>query len=111
MKAAAYAAAAAITFLGAAVQPALSAPEHNHGAVAQANAAQTHKTSGVVKKVDPATGKVTLAHGAVTTLNWPPMTMAFTVQDKSMLAKLPQEKKVEFEFQQRGSDYVITAVK
>jgi len=73
--------------------------------------AKTHKGVGTVKKVDPAGGKVTLAHGPIQTMNWPAMTMTFSVKDKAILGKLSQDKKVEFEFVPQGSDYVITSVK
>jgi Cu/Ag efflux protein CusF len=39
------------------------------------------------------------------------MTMPFKVQDKAALDKLGEGKKVEFEFEERGKDYVITRVK
>ena len=73
--------------------------------------AKTHKAVGTVKKVDPAGGKVTLAHGPIQSLKWPAMTMSFTVKDKALLGKFSQDKKVEFDFVQQGSDYVITSVK
>ena len=73
--------------------------------------AQSHKGVGTVKKVDPASGKVTIAHGPIPTMKWPAMNMTFTVKDKSVLGKLSQDKKVEFEFVERGSDYLITTVK
>jgi len=69
-----------------------------------------HRTSGVVKAVDQANGKVTLAHDQVKTLNWPAMTMAFGVKDKSLLEKLVVGKKVDVELTQQGSNYVISAV-
>lgn len=70
-----------------------------------------HKTSAVVKGGDRANDKVTLAHNQVKTLQWPPMTMSFGVKDKSLLDKLVVGKKVEVEFTQQGSDYVISSVK
>lgn len=70
-----------------------------------------HKTSAVVKSVDPANGKVTLAHDQVKTLNWPAMTMTFGVKDKSLLDKLAVGKKVDVEFTQQGSNYVVSAVR
>jgi len=76
-----------------------------------AGAQTAHKATGVVKKVDPKAGTVTLAHDPVKSLNWPAMTMGFTVKDKMLLDKLAVDKKVEFEFVQQGKDYVITAVK
>ena len=74
-------------------------------------AAAVHKATGVVKSVKPETGQVTLDHGPVPSLNWPAMTMAFGVKDKSLLSKLAVGKKVEFEFVQEGSGYVVTKVK
>lgn len=73
--------------------------------------AASHKAAGVVTKVDAAKGKVTIKHGPVESLKWPAMTMAFTVKDKAMLEKMPKGKKVEFEFQEQGKDYVITSVR
>ena len=73
--------------------------------------AKSHKASGTVTNVDSAGGKVTIAHGPVQSMNWPAMSMTFTVKDKKMLAKLAPEKKVEFQFVQQGSDYVITRIK
>lgn len=72
---------------------------------------KTHKGVGTVKKVDAAASTVTIAHGPIKTMNWPAMNMTFAVKDKALLGKLSQDKKVEFEFVQRGSDYVITSVK
>ena len=74
-------------------------------------AGAAHKASGVVTRVDPAKSKVTIKHGPVQSLNWPPMTMAFTVKDKAMLEKLRKDQKVDFEFVQQGKDYVVTSVK
>src|SRR6266568_2865340 len=73
--------------------------------------AQSHKGVGTVKKVDSAGGKVTIAHGPIPTMKWPAMNMTFTVKDQAMIGKLSQDKKVEFEFVERGSDYLITSVK
>jgi Cu(I)/Ag(I) efflux system protein CusF len=71
----------------------------------------THKAIGVVKKVDPKAGTVTLDHGPVKSMNWPAMQMAFKVEDKTMLDKLAEGKKVEVEFLERGKEHVITSVK
>lgn len=71
----------------------------------------THQATAVVKSVDPAKGTVTLAHRPVETLNWPAMTMAFKVKNKTLLDKLAMNKDVMVEFVQQGADYVITSVK
>jgi len=70
-----------------------------------------HTAKGTVKSVDPKAGTVTLDHEAVKSMNWPAMTMTFKVQDKALMDKLAQGKKVEVEFEQRGKDYVVTSAK
>jgi Cu(I)/Ag(I) efflux system periplasmic protein CusF len=70
-----------------------------------------HRTTGLVTKVDADRGKVTIKHEPVKSLNWPSMTMAFTIKDKAMLEKMPKDKKVDFEFVQEGREYVVTSVK
>ena len=72
---------------------------------------QVHKGTGVVTKVDPAAGKVTLRHDPIRSLNWPAMNMAFDVKDRAMLDQLAKDRKVEFEFVQQGRQYVITSIK
>jgi len=72
---------------------------------------ETHTATGTVKKADPKSGKVTLQHGPVASLNWPAMTMAFKVKDKALWPKLEDGKKVEVEFTKQGADYVVTGVK
>ena len=72
---------------------------------------QTHTATGTVKKADPKSGKVTLQHGPVASLNWPAMTMAFKVDNQALWKKLQDGKKVEVEFTKQGADYVVTGVK
>lgn len=76
-----------------------------------ADAKTTHKATGVVNKVDPKAGVVTLAHEAVNSMNWPPMTMGFLVKDNMLFDKLSVGKKVNFEFVQDAKGYVVTSVK
>lgn len=82
-----------------------------HHAATPPGKAPVHHATGVIKSVDRPKGKVTVAHGPVASLRWPPMTMAFAVQDRALLDKLSAERKVEFEFVQQGKEYVITRVK
>ena len=81
------------------------------GVAVLAQTGTAHPASGVVKSVDRAKSTVVLAHDPVKSLNWPAMTMPFTVKDKALLEKLQAGKKVEFQFVQQGKDYVITSVK
>ena len=70
-----------------------------------------HSAKGTVKSVDSKAQTVTLDHEPVKSMNWPAMSMAFKVQDKALMDKLGQGKKVEVEFEQRGKDYVITSAR
>lgn len=67
-----------------------------------------HKTTAVVKAVDADNGKVTLAHGAIASLNWPPMTMAFSVKDKRLLDKLVVGSTVNVELVKEGPGFMVT---
>ena len=73
--------------------------------------ARPHKGAGTVTDIDTVNGKVTIAHGPIKTMKWPAMSMTFGVKDKTLLEKLSTGKKVEFEFTQQGSDYIITSAK
>ena len=100
--------------LGTAVPMAAAQMKHgdmkgmDHGQTAPR---QPHRGTGIVTALDRSAGKVTLKHEAIASLNWPAMTMAFTVQDKALLDKLAKDTKVDFEFVQQGKQYVITAIK
>lgn len=71
---------------------------------------KTHHVVGTVKSVDAAKRTVTVDHQPVATMNWPAMAMTFKAKDKKMLEQFKPGAKVEFYFQERGKDYVITKV-
>ena len=73
--------------------------------------AQTHQATGVVRGVKPDKGVVTLKHDPVKSLNWPGMTMDFSVRDKKLLEGLKPEQKVKLDFVQEKSGSVITSIK
>jgi Cu(I)/Ag(I) efflux system protein CusF len=70
-----------------------------------------HSASGVVKKVEPAIGRVTLHHDAIAALGWPSMTMPFNVKDRKILASVRPDQRVQFDFVQEGGAPVITAIR
>lgn len=72
---------------------------------------QKHQATATVKAVDSSKGTVTLAHDPVKSLNWPAMTMGFSVKDKMLFDKMTVGKKVNVELVQEGSQYVVTDVK
>jgi Cu(I)/Ag(I) efflux system protein CusF len=67
-------------------------------------------TDGEVKSVDAAAGQVTLQHGAIKNMKMPPMTMAFPVQDKSLLSSLKEGSKVKFSVQNVEGVATITSL-
>jgi len=81
------------------------------GQKAATGAQTTHQAKATVKKVDPTTGVVTLAHEPIKSLDWPSMTIGFKVKDKSLLGKLVVGNQVQVEIVKEGTDYVVTAVK
>ena len=89
--------------------PGLGHAQHSGHGTAAADA--VHQASGKVTKVDRAAGRVTIAHGPVASLKWPPMTMAFEVKDKALLDKAKVGQAIDFSFVESGRKHVITAIK
>ena len=63
--------------------------------------AQTHvghlpQTDGVIKKIDAAGGKITIAHGEIANLKMPPMTMSFKAKSPEVLKGWKEGDKVRF---------------
>ena len=73
--------------------------------------AQSHQATGVVKRIDPAKGVVSLKHEAIKSLNWPGMTMEFGVRDPKILAGIKPDQQVKFELVEDKGRYVITSIK
>ena len=67
-------------------------------------------TDGEVRKVDKATGKVTLKHGEIKNLDMPPMTLVFGVKDKALLDKVKAGDKVKFSAEKDGGQYLVTGI-
>jgi Cu/Ag efflux protein CusF len=77
---------------------------HQHAA-APAPAAKVALDDAVVKKIDKAAGKLTLAHGALSN-GMPPMTMVYKVKDAALLASLQPGQKVRFAVADDGTTVV-----
>lgn len=65
------------------------------------------KATGTVTAIDAATGQVTLDHGAIAELQWPPMTMAFAAKPE-LLKDVKAGDKVAFELDWNGKAGTIT---
>jgi Cu(I)/Ag(I) efflux system protein CusF len=73
-------------------------------------AAATSMTLGEIKKVDPATGKVTIKHGEIKHLDMPGMTMVFTAKDKRLLSNVKPGDKVNFMVVSEAGKMVVTDI-
>lgn len=78
-------------------------------APATANAS-TESSEAVVKKIDPAAGKVSLAHGPLKNLGMPAMTMVFKVKDPALLGRLKVGDRIRFVAELSGNDYLATQI-
>ena len=91
---------------GAAPAPATASP-----APAATPAAVGHKAEGTVDGIDLKAGTLSLNHGPVPTLKWPPMTMEFKAANASLLTGLKPGQVVRFEFVERQpGEYVVTSI-
>ncbi|MFZ5549977.1 MAG: copper-binding protein [Pseudomonadota bacterium] len=66
---------------------------------------------GEVRKIDPAHGKVTIAHGEIKELGMPAMTMAYRAKPPRLLEGLAVGDKVQFSADKVDGQYVVTAIK
>jgi Cu/Ag efflux protein CusF len=73
---------------------------HDHGADTKMQShapAEAQMAEGIVRKVDKAAGRVTLAHGPLVSLGMNmPMTMAFRVKDAAWLDQMKDGDKIRF---------------
>ena len=90
---------------------ALAAGEHDaQKPAAGAAAAGADMTEAEVRKVDKASGKLTLKHAEIKSLDMPAMTMVFGVKDKAMLDKLQPGDKVKFNAVDDGGKLTVTRI-
>lgn len=75
-------------------------------------AAQTapDMTRAEVKKIDKATQRITLKHETIQSLDMPPMTMVFKVQDPALLDKAKAGDKVKVHIERREASLVVTTL-
>ena len=73
-------------------------------------AAAAPMSDGMVRRIDPAAGKITLKHGPIVNLDMPPMTMVFRVQPPELLNKVKAGDTVKFRAEDIGGAYTVTAI-
>ncbi|MFA9438996.1 copper-binding protein [Uliginosibacterium sp. sgz301328] len=98
----------AVALLGTTLPASAADPHAGHGAPAPA--AQVHQGQGVVRNIDAANNRVTLAHGPISSLDWPGMTMPFNVLPGVLPKDLKVGDNVSFQLRMNGSEGVITSI-
>ncbi len=92
-----------------------SAQAMNHDAMGNTSKAlpapaASSMTDGVVTKVDPAAGTITLKHEAVKPVGMQAMTMAYKVKDAALLRKVAAGNKVGFSLEKQKDQYLVDAI-
>lgn len=86
-----------------------SSPGADHSAHGASSTVVGHRGQGTVEAIDVKAGKITLAHGPVPTLKWPPMRMDFVLANPALASAVRPGSKVAFEFVERKpGEYVVT---
>jgi Cu(I)/Ag(I) efflux system protein CusF len=67
-------------------------------------------TDGEVKRIDMSSGKITIKHGFIKSLDMPPMTMVFTVKEKALLNDIAVGDQVRFIVISDNGKMVITEI-
>ena len=75
-----------------------------------AEQARADLTAGEVRRVDKATGRVTIRHERIVNLNMPPMTMVFRVPDKGLLDALRPGDKILFRAEEKNGALTLTEI-
>lgn len=77
-------------------------------APASAAAASTFTGQGKVESVEA--GSLTISHGDIPALGWPPMTMGFDKPNSKAFPEVKPGDNVHFEFKKKGEDYELVSV-
>jgi Cu(I)/Ag(I) efflux system periplasmic protein CusF len=78
--------------------------------IAQTPATAKEMTSAEVRKIDKDTGRITLKHDEIKSLDMPNMTMVFVVTDKALLSKVQVGDKIKFNADKQQGKFVVTAI-
>jgi Cu(I)/Ag(I) efflux system protein CusF len=100
----------AATVLAAPVLAQQAADDHSAHHPPGAAQASAEMADGEVRRVDKSTGKITLRHGPIKSLDMPPMTMVFQAGDPAMLDRIKQGDKVRFAAEEKSGAYVVTRI-
>ncbi|MCW5600402.1 efflux RND transporter periplasmic adaptor subunit [Nitrosomonas sp.] len=104
---------AALSGFGHSSHPATTEDKHptEDDTVSEAVSSHRHQGKGSIEAIDFAHATVTLAHGPITSLNWPAMLMDFRLSDPSWLRSLKPGQQIVFEItEESAGEYVITHI-
>lgn len=65
-------------------------------------------TSGEVRRVDSAARKITIKHGAIKSMDMPPMTMVYRVRDAAVLSGMKEGDRIMFAAEKLEGQYTVT---
>lgn len=91
------------------LQPALAMDHSSHSAPV-AKAGSQPLSDGVIKKIDAAGGKVSIAHGEIANLKMPPMTMTFKAKSPELLKGWKEGDKVRFRAAEVKGDLTVVSI-
>jgi Cu/Ag efflux protein CusF len=67
-------------------------------------------TDGVIRKLDPASGTVTITHGEIANLNMGAMTMSFKAKPPTLLKKWKEGDKIRFRAVEAKGVLTVTSI-
>lgn len=90
----------------------LTARLNRAGSVQQQPAQRSVRGEGQVQSMDPQRGRVTISHGAIPAMNWPAMTMTFSVRNPAMLRGLRRGDRVAFvlKIEPEGGNFIVEQI-
>ena len=78
------------------------ANEHHHETMSEAQP-QVISATGEVKGIDLESKKITIHHDPIAAVNWPEMTMRFTITPQTKMSEIKTGDKVAFNFVQQAT--------
>ncbi len=79
----------------------------NHHAAGATENSPLYTTKGTVVEVDATGKKITVAHEAIPALNWPAMTMRFSVEQPDLLEGVKAGSSIRFDFLNQGKESIL----
>jgi Cu/Ag efflux protein CusF len=78
--------------------------------ISPVHAQQQGSGSGEIRRISPQDGKITIAHGEISGLGLPAMSLVYHVKNPALLKGLKPGDKVKFTARRENGNYVITEI-